>query len=298
MDPFAIGALVIGLLTNYGQSGTPASEVPSGPTIQQSLLKLLQLGKLSKADFKEDAITATLTKIEGVITSFRQDNGLAPGDKILNDVVRSLDVGCLSRPGFTTGRVSTRAIAAADKNVVKYVMNSFFYWAPDDAFPMVKKSGEDQTLNFARAAFREAWLSWQLEFDINPKDITNATKPDGSPYSLNDAMLRVETTPNLRPDYRAYTSLVDAGHGGQVSGGLLMQINANYEWGYDDFRGTICHEIGHLLGIGHNEGDASTLMHDVYEGVNEPQDWDLVAAIKKGWTPNPTSRAETLADQS
>ena len=67
-----------------------------------------------------------------------------------------------------------------------------------------------------------------------------------------------------------------------AAGGLEMGLNRQLAWTFSGFKGTVAHEIGHLLGLG-DVKNPSLLMNESYKGVNKPQQGDIDEAVRKRW---------------
>lgn len=138
-------------------------------------------------------------------------------------------------------------------------------------------------------AFRVAWASWAAHLDIEPAFADKASEAlvqskfgqyDGSGKVLAWSELADGTT---TPKHQLYDQDEKWGVFGANGPGIdLVRVAA--------------HEIGHVLGLLHDEGKGDALMDPVYSRtLRVPTEKDVARAIALGYKPKPVSKNDPMA---
>lgn len=135
-------------------------------------------------------------------------------------------------------------------------------------------------------AFRVAWASWAANIDIEPVFVEDASSAmviskfgdyDGSGKVLAWSELADGTT---TPKHQLYDRAERWGvFGGAGSGIDLVRVAA--------------HEIGHVLGLVHDEGKGNALMDPIYsKTIRVPTEQDVKRALDLGYKPKPAPKSD------
>lgn len=138
-------------------------------------------------------------------------------------------------------------------------------------------------------AFRVAWASWAASLDIEPEYVD---KPDGalvqSKFGIYDGSGKV----------LAWSELADG-----TATTKHQLYDQDEKWGVFGSNGpgidlvrVASHEIGHVLGLLHDEGKGDALMDPVYSRVLRfPTEKDVSRAIALGYKPKPVNKNDPAA---
>lgn len=164
--------------------------------------------------------------------------------------------------GFDAPKVTPDGVLGKNKkNVIRYFMQSL---------PNVSGGGDD-----ARTIMKRAWTSWQKVCNIRPRVAKNA----------RDAEVLIATE---QLDGSSGAELARATIGPPKGRQLLFRIDKDEKFttstraGSLNFEAMCVHEIGHLLGLKHDNAQQGEVMFGVHQpGLLTPQEADIARAAKK-----------------
>lgn len=131
------------------------------------------------------------------------------------------------------------------------------YWIDYSTVPQLRPALSSEAVS---AAFRQAWGWWSESLDIEPQEVSDPSqalvrirfeKMDGPNGVLAESYLADGT---LNPKTQRYDASERWTVGPPASGLLSLPTVA-------------CHEIGHVLGLGHDDATAPAVMRPVYSAA-------------------------------
>lgn len=254
-----IASVAAELIKRYNKegSGISSAQIPTKPEITnvlETLIKadVLQIGRTKEVnDELIERVQLAVKKLEQFAGAQLDVDGLI--DKSL---VGFLVERCLGNPHFN------RTNLKPNTTTRQHIEGKIRYFV-DGNLPDI--SGVDDPIDIVDTAF----ISWQKVAFI---PVTEAGTKEGANFLI--------TTVSI--DGNGNT-LADATLGAGPGSGLLeMRIDLSEEWDANKFEGTVCHEIGHALGLDHSS-DRNDLMFPRYQPhIKTPQPNDI-ARIQRLW---------------
>jgi hypothetical protein len=129
------------------------------------------------------------------------------------------------------------------------------------------------------AAFEQAWRYWSEVIEINPRRVNTRAEArvwgtfqriDGGSGVLAWSMLANNTNTPKEQRYDA--------------GDTWVKINPGTPSGGIDLVRVACHEIGHVLGLDHDSGNANALLRPSYStAIPKPTDRDISRMVGLGY---------------
>lgn len=207
---------------------------------------------------KIEKFAKDLSKVDEFVKKFQGNDGILSADGILGNSTLSALLRKLGCPDTYPDESGIEIPAAAVGIRYQYFIQSL---------------PEVPTFESSKDILMEAWASWNKVCGVESKLVPA--------IELANVVVRAKNIDGTGPILGQAT----LGPLGKVNSILELEMDANEPWDESTFRGALCHEIGHLIGLDHDDQPGRLMSAVIQSGIIEPTDDD--AARARGLWGNP-----------
>lgn len=262
-----IAVKVLGTLT-AGAGGTP----PSVSQVVRVIDILFKNNFLSTLDFKNnpfDAVEKVLAAIKNIKRSLKLGNDSSLDQATAEKLIAEAD-NCLGESHDATNSIGPTSERGDEMVAPVELIDGvdFFYWV-DGNLPVVRRGDGTSDPDLAKSLIERAMLAWQLVACIRFRRASVPAHKEKANIVIGDAAI---------DGSGGVIGLGDVGTGRGDNRGLKLVFDrGEADWDAEKFFLTACHELGHCLGLRHEDGSSQDdLMHPILSKVLPAE---LMAAI-------------------
>lgn len=240
---------------------------PSGLTLADGLRRIVDRNAILKAAIEAaadvdaidlDEIEAEIEDLQRKLGSLEIDGVL--GSQTLSDFLVNTSP-CTKNPQKSETRLSDETSSRIKKRLE--TGKAWYFYYVERTPVIVDGANADELI-------RDAWDSWREHVSIECQRLPEDMKDSANVIiSTKDFTGSVLGEANVGRPFRKTL--------------LRLDMDSSRKWTSDQFRGAVCHEIGHILGLRHDAGPNSLMSEFLPRGITSPQQTDIDRAVKLDW---------------